>query len=125
MNWEVYWFMFVVTALRGTGKLQEVIAVDRSTGTEHHWHPAVAFVFIGLDPNTGFLKGALELDGFGFVVTDGRFQTSLPGVFAAGDVRGGSTKQLGSAVGEGIAALLMIRQYLQEHHHRSAVRSTA
>jgi thioredoxin reductase (NADPH) len=110
-----------VTALRGKGKLQEVIAVDRSTGTEHHWHPAAAFVFIGLDPNTGFLKGALELDRFGFVVTDAQFQTSIPGVFAAGDVRGGSTKQLGSAVGEGIAALLMIRQYLQEHHHRSAL----
>jgi len=110
-----------VTALRGRGKLQEVIAVDRSTGTEHHWHPAAAFVFIGLDPNTGFLEGALELDRFGFVVTDAQFQTSIPGVFAAGDVRGGSTKQLGSAVGEGIAALLMIRRYLQEHHHRSAL----
>jgi thioredoxin reductase (NADPH) len=41
----------------------------------------------------------------------------MPGVFCAGDVRAGSTKQLGAAVGEGISALLEIRQYLQEHHH--------
>ncbi len=100
-----------------------MIAVDRSTGREYRWHPAAAFVFIGMDPNTGFLKGARELDRWGFVVTDAQFRTSQPGVFAAGDVRGGSTKQLGSAVGVGIAALLMIRQYLQEHHHLSAVRS--
>ncbi len=111
-----------VTTLRGKGKLEEVIAVDRSTGREYQWHPAAAFIFIGMDPNTGFLKAALELDRWGFVVTNAQFETSLPGVFAAGDVRGGSTKQLGSAVGEGIAALLMIRQYLTEHHHRSAVR---
>jgi thioredoxin reductase (NADPH) len=74
-------------------------------------------VFIGLDPNTAFLRGTLELDRWGFVVTDARFQTSLPGVFCAGDVRQGWTKQLSSAVGEGIAALLMVRAYLQEHHH--------
>jgi len=111
-----------VTALRGKGKLEEVIAVDRSTGREYRWHPAAAFIFIGMDPNTAFLKGTVELDRWGFVATDAQFQSSLPGVFAAGDVRAGSTKQLGSAVGDGIAALLMIRQYLTEHHHLSAVR---
>ncbi|MHB8587509.1 MAG: hypothetical protein ACYDA0_01505 [Candidatus Dormibacteraceae bacterium] len=58
----------------------------------------------------------MELDPWGFVVTRG-YQTSMPGVFSAGDVRAGSTKQLGAAVGEGIAALPEIRQYLQEHHH--------
>ena len=105
-----------VVELKGKPKLKEVVARDRATGEEHHWKPAAAFVFIGLDPNTGFLKGAVELDRWGFVVTHG-YQTSMPGVFSAGDVRVGSTKQLGAAVGEGIAALLEIRQYLQEHHH--------
>jgi len=52
-------------------------------------------------------------------VTDDVFQTSLPGVFAAGDVRHGSTKQLAAAVGEGVAALLHIRQHLQKHSHIS------
>jgi thioredoxin reductase (NADPH) len=46
-------------------------------------------------------------------------ETSLAGVFAAGDVRSGSTKQLGSAVGDGIAALLMTRRYLEAHHHKA------
>lgn len=104
-----------VVELKGRPKLKEVIARDRVTGQEHRWHPAAAFVFIGLDPNTGFLKGAVELDRWGFVKTHGH-QTSMPGLFSAGDVRAGSTKQLGAAVGEGIAALLEIRQYLQEHH---------
>ena len=93
---------------------------NRTTGEEFRWHPAGAFIFIGLDPNTGFLKGAVDLDKWGFVVTDGGFQTSMPGVFAAGDVRAGSTKQLGSATGEGIAALLMVRHYLQLHSHLPA-----
>jgi thioredoxin reductase (NADPH) len=61
------------------------------------------------------------LDERGFIQADARFQTSLEGVFAAGDVRQGSTKQLGSAVGDGIAALLAVRRYLQEHHHMAEI----
>jgi thioredoxin reductase (NADPH) len=109
-----------IVALLGSGKLAEVVGRDRATGEEHSWHPAGAFIFIGLDPNSAFLRGALSLDRLGFVVTDGGFQTSLPGVFCAGDVRQGSTKQLGSAAGEGIAALLAVRQYLREHRHVAA-----
>lgn len=106
-----------VTALRGNGRLSAVTARDRTTGEERDFRPAAAFVFIGLDPNTTFLKKSVELDRWGFVVTDETLQTSLPGVYAAGDVRAGSTKQLGSAVGEGITALLMVRQFLQRHSH--------
>jgi thioredoxin reductase (NADPH) len=54
------------------------------------------------------------LDERGFILTDASFMTSLRGVFAAGDVRAGSTKQLASAVGEGAAALIQIRQYLDK-----------
>ena len=108
-----------VVELRGeAGKLTEVIARDRESGEEFVWHPAGAFIFIGLDPNTGFLRDVVELDRWGFIDTGSSgFETSMQGVFAAGDVRAGSTKQLGSAVGEGIAALLNVRQYLQEHSH--------
>lgn len=105
-----------VVELKGKPKLKEVVARARASGEEFRWHPAAAFVFIGLDPNTEFLKGSVDLDRWGFVTANG-YQTSMPGVFSAGDVRAGSTKQLGSAVGEGIAALLQVRQYLQEHHH--------
>lgn len=96
------------------GKLEAVIVEDRATGERSELHPAAAFVFVGLDPNTGFLAGKVELDRFGFVVTHpSTFMTSMQGVFAAGDVRAGSTKQLASAVGEGAAVALQIRTYLE------------
>ena len=108
-----------ILELRGVRRLEEVLARDRSTGAEMRWRPAAAFVFIGLTPNTGFLPSAVDVDEWGFVITDGAFQTSMGGVFAAGDVRAGSTKQLGSAVGDGIAALLQVRRYLELHHHKA------
>ncbi|HEY2672006.1 MAG TPA: FAD-dependent oxidoreductase [Rugosimonospora sp.] len=95
------------------GRLTEVLARDRAAGRDVRFTPAAAFVFIGLDPNTGWLGDTLRLDRWGFVVTDDTFATSVPGVFCAGDVRAGATKQLGSAVGDGIAALIAIRSYLQ------------
>jgi thioredoxin reductase (NADPH) len=106
-----------VTEFQGGAKLTGVAVKDRQTGEESVYHPAAAFVFIGLQPNTAFLKGAFNLDRWGFIVTDDTLQTSVPGVFAAGDVRAGSTKQLASAVGEGASALLMVRQYLERHSH--------
>jgi thioredoxin reductase (NADPH) len=106
-----------VLELQGVGRLEGVVARDVASGEEFHWNPAAVFVFIGLDPNTAFLGDSVVLDQRGFIKADGMFQTSVPGVFAAGDVREGSTKQLGSAVGDGIAALLAVRRYLQEHHH--------
>jgi thioredoxin reductase (NADPH) len=78
-------------------------------------HPASgAFVFIGLDPNTDWLGGKVKLDERKFAQTDPMFQTSFEGIFAAGDVRGGSTKQLASAVGEGAAAAIQIRYFLDK-----------
>lgn len=73
------------------------------------------FVFVGLEPNTGFLAGSgIELDEVGLVKTNTRLETSLPGVFASGDVRSGATMQIASAVGEGATAALTIREYLDE-----------
>ncbi len=110
-----------VIELRGERRLEEVVARNRATGVEMRWQPAAAFVFIGLTPNSEFLKGAVDLDQWGFVTASGSFETSMPGVFAAGDLRAGSTKQLGSAVGEGIAALLQVRHHLEQHHHVTAL----
>jgi thioredoxin reductase (NADPH) len=86
-------------------------------GAEYEHQTAAVFVFIGLDPNTGWLDGLLDLDDRGFIATDRTMATSIPGVFAAGDVRSGSTKQLASAVGEGAAVSLQLRYYL-EHRVR-------
>lgn len=71
------------------------------------------FVFIGLAPNTDFLVGSgIELDKSGFIKTDDKLQTNMPGVFASGDVRSGSTMQIACAVGEGATAAISIREYL-------------
>jgi thioredoxin reductase (NADPH) len=96
----------------GSGKLGRIELEDRTTGEKVERHPVAAFVFIGLDPNTGFLEGQIDLDDRKFVATDPTFMTNVGGVFSAGDVRGGSTKQLASAVGEGAAAAIQIRAYL-------------
>lgn len=110
-----------VKELQGVSRLEGVVARDTATGEEFRWNPAAAFVFIGLDPNTEFVKDKVALDDRGFIQADAMFQTSVSGVFVAGDVREGSTKQLGSAVGDGIAALLAVRRYLQEHHHLAEI----
>ena len=99
------------------GKLGAVLLENRATGEVTERNPAGAFVFIGLDPNTQFLQGVVELTSNGFVAGEpGMVTTSVPGIFAAGDVRFGSTKQLASAVGEGAAAALAIRAYLDMPH---------
>jgi thioredoxin reductase (NADPH) len=99
------------------GHFTAVVARDRDTGKTERFPAAAAFVFIGLRPNSDFLPPVIERDVGGFLVTSATMETSMPGVFAAGDVRAGSTKQLGSAVGDGIAALLMVRRHLEAHRH--------
>lgn len=90
-------------------ELENLLTKERST------HAAKgAFVFIGLDPNTEWLGSSVALDERKFVATDQMFATSARGVFAAGDVRSGSTKQLASAVGEGAAAAIQIRYFLDK-----------
>ena len=103
-----------IVALRGDGKLAGVTVRDRASGEAEELTPSGLFVFIGLTPNSDWLPPEVERDDYGFVVTDLMLQTSLPGVFAAGDVRKGSTKQAASAAGEGATAALMIREYLKK-----------
>jgi thioredoxin reductase (NADPH) len=115
------------------GKLSSVMIKDNRTEVEEEIRPAGAFVFIGQDPNSEYLQGSnVHVDRWGFIVTghtlvhdgdqlpgyEGRepvlLETSVPGIFAAGDVRAHSTKQVASAAGEGASAALLIREYLRE-----------
>jgi thioredoxin reductase (NADPH) len=114
------------------GKLESVTIKNRQTGRSEEIQPAGVFVFIGQVPNTDFLTGSgVQTNQWGFIVTghdllhdgerpagyEGRepafLETSVPGIFAAGDVRAGSTKQVASAAGEGTTAALLIREYLK------------
>lgn len=96
-------------------RLGGVRVKDRATGEVKEWHPDGVFIFVGYAPNSDFLPAEIERDRRGFVVTDKTLQTSMHGVFAAGDVRAGSTAQLAAAAGEGAAVALMMREYLREH----------
>ena len=99
-----------VQQFKGKDHLESIIVQDRKTGENDELFPAAAFIFIGLDPNTAFVKDIVETNKWG----SGTMETSMEGVFAAGDARGGSTKQVASAGGEGATVALMIRNYLEK-----------
>jgi thioredoxin reductase (NADPH) len=118
-QFEIHTGMDIIELEGGRGRFTAVVARDQDSQEILRFPAAAAFVFIGLQPNNAFLGAAVKRDGGGFLVTSPTMETSMAGVFAAGDVRSGSTKQLGSAVGDGIAALLMTRRYLEIHHHKA------
>jgi thioredoxin reductase (NADPH) len=93
--------------------LSSVLVQDRESGKVKAWQYDGVFVFIGLSPNSDLVKDKVDTDRFGFVITDSNLMTTQPGLFAAGDLRLGSTKQAASAAGEGATAALMIREYLK------------
>jgi thioredoxin reductase (NADPH) len=92
-------------------KITKVIGTQEGVKTD--FMTDGVFIFVGLKPNTEFLEGIIDLDEIGLIKTDASLQTSLPGVFAAGDVRSGATMQIASAVGEGATAALTMRHYLE------------
>jgi thioredoxin reductase (NADPH) len=101
-----------VKELHGKNKLESVLVEDKTTNENKELRYDGIFVFIGLTPNNDLLEGTAELDPWGFVKTQ-HMMTSIPGIFAAGDVRADSTKQAASAAGEGASAALAIRGYLK------------
>lgn len=101
----------------GMNKVTKVVGVDAKTGKKTEFETDGVFVFVGLKPNSEFLKeSGIELDAIGFVKTDDHLHTSMKGVFAAGDIRSGATMQIASAAGEGATAALLIREYLEGRH---------
>ena len=96
-------------------KVVGVRVKQKQTGGERMIEADGVFVFIGLLPNTAFLTGSgVELDEVGLVKSDENLQTSVAGVFVAGDVRSHATMQIASAVGDGATAALKIREYLEK-----------
>ena len=126
----------VLAGLDGDGhRLREVSWRDARTGTAHMQALRHVFLFVGADPETEWLRGSgVMLDANGFVLTGqaavGNVQTRAPaalesnisGIFAVGDVRSGSVKRVGGAIGEGAAAVAMIHQHLEALHTTSVAR---
>jgi thioredoxin reductase (NADPH) len=120
-----------VTGGEGQCSLEMLTLRQRSTGATETVPAAALFVMIGAEPRTGWLDGSVQRDGQGFILTgrdvgDGRaddgwpldrapllLETSMPGVFAAGDIRHRSIKRVASAVGEGATAIQLVHEYLQ------------
>lgn len=99
------------------GKVTKVVGTDTATGKKVAFATDGVFIFVGLLPNTQFLKDSeVELDEVGLIKTNTSLETTMPGVFAAGDVRSGATMQIASAVGEGATAALMIRKHIEDKH---------
>lgn len=106
-------YSHVVTACKGDNLLRSAIVKDLKTGEERSLEVSGLFFAIGHQPNTGFLGGALALDETGYVVTKpGTTQTSVPGVFAAGDVQDKMWRQAITAAGSGCMAALEAEHYL-------------
>jgi thioredoxin reductase (NADPH) len=129
---DILWHTEVKEFIGEHSKLKAIRFFNNKTRVEETLPVDGAFIFVGLTPNTGFLEGSgIVLDPWGFVVTGhdllhgGKrpkdytdrdpyiLETSLPGIFAAGDVRDKSTKQVASAAGEGASAALIVREYLK------------
>lgn len=122
-------YNIIVDAFDGQdSKLKAIKYHSKDNDQVQEIHPAAAFIFIGQMPNTSFVKDYVEMDKYGFVLSGHDlghddhmhdhsplpFETSVPGIFAAGDVRYGSTKQVASAVGEGAAASISIREFFRK-----------
>ncbi len=107
-------FSHAVKEIRGSGGVDRVLLEDLKSGQEYEYPTAAVFIYIGFHPNSAFLQGKLPLDNGGHVITDIRMETSVPGVFAAGDVRQYSDRQLGTSVGDGITAALSAYRYITE-----------
>lgn len=103
----------VVNRIDGEKKVEAVTFKNLKTNQETRFKTDGIFIFIGHNPATQFLKGFVDLDEKGYVKTNERLETSVPGVFAAGEVRAGSIKQLVSAAGEGCEAALSAQAYLE------------
>ncbi len=109
----------VVTEILGEGKVTGVCLQNVKTEEESVLEADGVFVYVGAIPNTGFLGGQLELDGRGYIVTDRQCHTSVPGVFAAGDVQERVLKQVSTAVGSGAMAAMEAEKFIAELEDRA------
>ena len=97
------------------GKLTGLALTDRVTGTHRNLSCDGLFVAIGRDPNTALVKNQVELDAQGYIVADETTRTSVPGVFAAGDVRTKPLRQIVTAAADGAVASKYVQEFLQTH----------
>ncbi len=104
----------VVTEILGREKVERVRLKNRKTGEETELSVGGVFIFIGIRPQSDFVKDLLKLDEKGFIITDCEMRTEIPGLFAAGDVRAKACRQIITAAGDGATAAYMAEHYLAQ-----------
>lgn len=102
-------------SINGNNGVESITINNKLTEKEEVIEVEGVFIFVGVEPNTEFLQGVVEMDEGGFITTDPSMLASLPGVFAAGDVRAGNVRQIAVACGEGTVAALSVRDLLVEY----------
>ena len=112
-NFKFLW-SHVVEEFVGNEVLEAARVKDLKSEEVYEYPTAAAFVYVGFHPQTDYLKGLVELDPLGHVYTDIHMRTKVPGLYACGDARADSTRQLGAAVGDGITAALAAYHDLSE-----------
>jgi thioredoxin reductase (NADPH) len=103
----------VVEAIEGHEQVERLRLKQVETGQTSALPVAGVFIYVGLQPNTEFLKGVVPLDGGGHVIVNHRMETEVPGLYAAGDLRQHSARQLASSAGDGATAAFFAMQYLR------------
>jgi thioredoxin reductase (NADPH) len=105
----------IATAIEGDKKVESVKLRNVKNEKQEDYPCDGVFIFVGMVPNTDFLKGFVELTDKGFIKCDcGYLRTSVPGVFVAGDCRIGAAMQLATAAGDGVVAAMMMKQYFRD-----------
>jgi thioredoxin reductase (NADPH) len=123
---EVIWDTVVDEILGDSSGLMEKLSLrNRTTGDRTALAATGIFVFIGFRPNTDIIEEHIEHDALGYLITDEKMQTSLPGLFAAGDVRAQLTRQVTTAVGDATTALIAAEKYLTARGLRTGTWSVA
>jgi thioredoxin reductase (NADPH) len=105
----------VVTAINGETEVESVHLKNIVTGEERDLAVSAAFIFIGQTPNSGFLRGVVEMDAGGHVLVNEWMETGVSGVYAAGDLRANSARQVVSAAGDGATAAIRADHYISDN----------
>ena len=103
-----------VTEIQGEQAVTGVVAIDRETGEEKIYPTDGVFIYVGYSPYSDFVADLVERNKWGYIVTDGKMQTKVEGLYAIGDVRANNPAQLSISVGDGAKAALNIREYILE-----------